>query len=48
LYANISNSILLKIEDSDHVFNAKHPFDVNFLPNQLKKVIAESISFFKI
>ena len=48
LYANISNSMLLKIEDSDHVFNAKHPFNVNFLPNQLKKVIAESISFFKI
>ena len=48
LHANISNSILLKIEDSDHVFNASHPFDENFLPIQLKKVIAESISFFKI
>ncbi|MFL2569873.1 MAG: alpha/beta hydrolase family protein [Flavobacteriales bacterium] len=48
LRANISNSILLKIEDSDHVFNAKHPFDENFMPIQLKKVIAESISFFKI
>tara|TARA_B100001057_G_scaffold389993_1_gene397862 strand:+ start:5954 stop:6775 length:822 start_codon:yes stop_codon:yes gene_type:complete len=48
LYTNISSSILMKIEDSDHVFNAKHPFDENFLPNQLKKVIAESISFFKI
>ena len=48
LHSNISNSTLLKIEDSDHVFNTKHPFNINFLPNQLDKVIAESISFFKI
>ena len=48
LYANISDSVLLKIKDSDHVFNSKHPFYVNSLSNQMKKVIAESISFFKI
>ena len=46
LNINISNSVLLKIKDSDHVFNTKHPFDINHLSIQLKKVIAESISFF--
>ena len=47
LHNNISNSILMKITESDHVFNTKHPFDENFISIQLKKVIAESISFFK-
>ncbi len=47
LNVNISNSVLLKIKDSDHVFNTKHPFDINHISIQLKKVIAESISFFK-
>ena len=47
LNKNISNSILLKIKDSDHTFNIKHPFDKKDLSKQLKIVIAESISFFK-
>ena len=38
--------ILLKIEYFHHT-NAKHPFNEKFLPIQLKKVIAETISFFK-
>ena len=37
LYSNISNSILLKIKDSDHVFNAKHPFDKKFHANSIEK-----------
>jgi pimeloyl-ACP methyl ester carboxylesterase len=47
LHTNINNSQLLKVVNSDHVFNAKHPFDENSFSNQLKTVIAESISFFK-
>lgn len=47
LNKNISNSILLKIKDSDHTFNTKHPFENKDFSEQLKIVIAESISFFK-
>jgi pimeloyl-ACP methyl ester carboxylesterase len=43
----ISHSHLLKIEDCDHVFNAKHPFDIQMIPKELKVAIEESISFFK-
>ena len=47
LHNYIKDSQLLMINDSDHVFNAKHPFNEDSFSNQLKKVIAESISFFK-
>ena len=43
----ISHSHLLKIEDCDHAFNAKHPFDIQTIPKELKVAIEESISFFK-
>ena len=43
----IIHSHLLKIEDCDHVFNAKHPFDAKMIPKELKVAIQESISFFK-
>jgi hypothetical protein len=29
------------------VFNAKHPFDIQTIPKELKVAIEESISFFK-
>ncbi|MBL6873233.1 MAG: prolyl oligopeptidase family serine peptidase [Flavobacteriales bacterium] len=41
------HSSLLKIENCDHVFNAKHPFDSQSMPKELKLAIEESISFFK-
>ena len=41
----IKNSLLIKIIDSDHVFNSKHPFDKKNISNQLKDVIDKSISF---
>ena len=47
LHKNISNSILLKIKNADHVFNSKHPFNEKLISNEIKKVIAETISFFK-
>ena len=47
LHKNISNSILLKIKNADHVFNSKHPFNEKLISNEIKKVIANTISFFK-
>ena len=47
LNKNISNSILLKIKNADHVFNTNHPFNEKLMSNEMKKVIAETISFFK-
>ncbi len=38
-------SILLSIEDSDHVFGAKHPWTETLPPKALKEVIDASISF---
>lgn len=41
------NSELLVIEGADHVFGAKHPWDENELPNNLKKVVEKTIDFLK-
>ena len=35
------------IEGADHVFNAKHPWEENILPEALKSVVDRSISFIK-
>ena len=35
------------IEDADHVFNTKHPWEGNELPKQLKDVISDCITFIK-
>lgn len=43
----INHSQLVEIEDCDHVFNAKHPFNSDNMPKELKFAIDESISFFK-
>lgn len=42
-----SQSILVSIENSDHVFGASHPWDTDVLPAKLKQVVEESISFIK-
>ena len=47
LHTSVKNARLLQVPNSDHVFNAKHPFDEKLIPNQLKIVIDESISFLK-
>ena len=41
------NSRLMKIEDSNHVFGAKHPWHDRNLPSDLEKVVMESINFIK-
>ncbi|MDA7794417.1 alpha/beta hydrolase [Flavobacteriales bacterium] len=46
LHSWIDHSQLFKIENCDHVFNAKHPFDSHNTPNELKLAIDKSISFF--
>lgn len=40
-------SKLVIIEEADHVFNAKHPWDENKLPEALKNVVEETIDFLK-
>ena len=42
-----SKSNLVIIEDANHVFNTKHPWEGNELPKQLKEVILSCISFIK-
>ena len=43
----ISNSEFLKIKNSDHVFNSKHPFDGQNPSVQLLQALNNSILFFK-
>ena len=38
---------LLTIEDGNHVFGGSHPWEQTALPDDLKKVIEETIKFFK-
>ncbi len=40
-------SILLPIDNSDHVFGASHPWDKDELPETLEAVVTESIGFIK-
>ena len=42
-----SKSILKIIPKSDHVFNAKHPWNKSSLPEELKNVVEETIDFLK-
>lgn len=42
-----SNNSLFKIEDSNHVFDATHPWNKEELPASLKLVVEKSISFIK-
>lgn len=42
-----SQSVLVPIENSDHVFGASHPWEKGELPEQLEEVVAESIGFIK-
>ena len=44
----IKNSLLIKIIDSDHVFNSKHPFDKKNISNQLKDVIDKKYFFLNL
>jgi len=41
------NAELFFIEDADHVFGAQHPWEADFLPNDLEKAIRKSIEFIK-
>ncbi|MGC6470820.1 MAG: alpha/beta hydrolase family protein [Flavobacteriales bacterium] len=47
LKAWIKNASLFSIEDSDHVFDSKHPFYQNQFPENLQLAIDNTISFFK-
>ncbi len=40
-------SELITINNADHVFNAKHPWDERSLPDELKKVVEKTIDFLK-
>ncbi len=40
-------SYLEIIDEADHVFNAKHPWDENSLPQALKNVVQKTIDFLK-
>ena len=40
-----SNSVLLPIKNTNHVFDAKHPWEDNKLPQPLKKVVDKTIVF---
>lgn len=42
-----TQSELVIIEEADHVFNAKHPWDENSLPQKLKSVVEKTIHFLK-
>lgn len=42
------SSSLKIIEKGDHVFGAKHPWDTKELPNDLEKVVKNSIKFLKV
>jgi uncharacterized protein len=42
-----SNSKLLTIENGDHVFGGKHPWDNDKLPNDTVKAVEGTIEFFK-
>jgi len=39
------NSELFSVENSDHVFSAKHPWDSDKMPLALDKVVEKSIGF---
>ncbi len=41
------NSKLIPIENADHVFGGKHPWDKNAMPGHLNKVVQETIKFLK-
>lgn len=41
------NSELVLIENADHVFGARHPWNESFLPNDLQKVVQTTIDFIK-
>lgn len=40
-------SKLISIENGNHVFGSKHPWESNTLPKELKKVVKNSIDFIK-
>jgi fermentation-respiration switch protein FrsA (DUF1100 family) len=42
-----SHATLLSIENGNHVFGGKHPWDESELPDDLKNVVTESIRFLK-
>jgi len=42
-----TNSVLFPIENTNHVFDSKHPWQGNKLPEKLKLVVEKSIDFIK-
>ena len=42
-----SDSILYSIKDANHVFNSKHPWEDDKLPQALQEVVCETLSFIK-
>lgn len=47
LHKNSPNSTLVLIEDANHVFGGKHPFEEVELPKKSKQLVTESIGFIK-
>ncbi|MFL0353306.1 alpha/beta hydrolase family protein [Xanthomarina sp. GH4-25] len=41
------NSVLVLIENTNHVFDSKHPWEDKILPKKLKQVVEKSIHFIK-
>jgi len=43
----LPNATLYPVENANHTFGMKHPWEINELPNDLLKVTEQTISFFK-
>ncbi|MCX7551212.1 alpha/beta hydrolase family protein [Xanthomarina sp. F2636L] len=41
------NSVLISIDNTNHVFDSKHPWDDKNMPDKLKQVVEKSIDFIK-
>jgi pimeloyl-ACP methyl ester carboxylesterase len=47
LHSWSTNSVLIPIENTNHVFDSKHPWQENKLPEKLKLVVEKSVGFIK-
>ncbi|WP_191859466.1 alpha/beta hydrolase family protein [Hanstruepera ponticola] len=42
-----THSVLFPVKNADHVFNSKHPWEDDKLPQELQEVVSETVSFIK-
>lgn len=47
IYENVDHSIFIEVEEGDHTFGARHPWNSNSLPEHLNFIIEETSEFFK-